>query len=211
MAEISDYLNGLADQKAQEELKIQIVENPSVDLICEKYEKWLAESSKASFNNLDIYKCAVKLVKELTYTSKDVKDFSIKMKLYENHPEFICSGFFLAALINESKEENFEIITEHLNKDIYYACYSLKKGTVTIFGNVCMPVPQMEGGCVIVKGDVEDIGGRIKKGKLMVEGNLYSGRHFENLELQVEGNFQIEPNCYSNVKIYHKGELVCQN
>ncbi|MBI4919467.1 hypothetical protein HY837_06030 [archaeon] len=209
---IENYLEGLGEQNVQEVKEIVVVKNPVSDVLCKIFKDWLDAQKLPTFGGYfnDIYTDAIKQVKEFSYTAKDIKEFSIKMKVCEKDNDFYVSGLFLAALINESKEENFEIITEHLRKDIYYMGFRLKKGTVTISGNATMPGVQMEGGCMIVKGNVEDLGGLIKGGKMVVEGDLSSTRGFENLELHVNGKLKIDLSglVVGSGAVYHKGEFV---
>ncbi len=103
MAEINDYLKDLGKQEVQEESKILLVNNPILEAICDKFERYL----KNAF--LRPYDTALDSVKDLKYTAKDVKDFSVVFKKYESRAGFDGASIFFSALINHSEENDFEI------------------------------------------------------------------------------------------------------
>ncbi|MDP2628921.1 MAG: hypothetical protein Q8P15_03425, partial [Nanoarchaeota archaeon] len=136
----------------------------------------------------------VECVKEFKYSSKDVRDFSIQLKKYEN--EFLFSqkaGLILSALINNSTEESFEVVTEHLTKLPHFLGrvntknmvvfgnggftfgYHMENGNVTVKGNTDGSLgSEMRNGEILVEGNSDDVGFEMKGGKIEVKGSICS-------------------------------------
>ncbi len=202
MAGIENYLQELDEQNVQEESKIQVVRNPVIDNLFDKYEQWLSEQKG--------YDHAVELIKKTKYTSKDIREFSMLIKKYECNELFSSSGFFLSALINQCRNKYFEIITGHLTKEIDWigffnikhvvvigsvgeaSCAYMKKGEVNIEGNANDFLGEgAHGGICHVKGDAGYSTGLILDGgTIIVNGNTGDGAGFgmQSGKMTINGN-----------------------
>ncbi len=148
---INNYLNDLGEQKSQEESKILVVKNPVVDVLFERYSRWLNEKLHPYYES---YPFALKVISDLNYTSKDVELFFIEIKKQESHHYFVHSGLFLSALINKSCETDFKISTAIFDEKICWMGYLNEKN-------------------LYIKGDVGNAAFRqMSKGKVLIEGNV---------------------------------------
>ena len=142
---------------------------------------------------------------------------------------FEKTGLFLSALINSSKDKEFTILTEHLDKRINLIGYCNKKivnvkgnagdivgwwneGTISVEGNSGNSVGFCNEGTISVKGDAGDYVGSGNEGTISVEGdagnNVGSGNKGT---ISVEGKIKLlskEANYYRTSKIYEKGKLI---
>ncbi len=151
MSQLENYLNQIKNQEITEESKILVAENPVLDALCKKYEVWLKKFDPFSDKPLIF-------LDGLEYTSKDVKDFSIMLKKYEDHDRFSESGQFLSFLTNHSYEKTFEIITMHLNKTInWVGAFCGKKIIVTGDLGECTGYCMKEGGELHVSGKIKQL------------------------------------------------------
>ncbi len=219
---INDYLKELDEQKVQEESEIQVVGNSSVELLCKTLERWFEEIKRRwplreQYMVDDKYTYDVKkregerdydyctnLVKGIEYTSKDVGTFSIRLLEYKSNPWFVFSGMFLSALINNCEEENFEVITRHLEGGSFYGLYQLcykntKNVTILGFGGSSL-CEEMLSGKVTVNSDVCIDVDEIMNGEIHAEGKNCSLLGFH------PSMFRRSYPC--KAKIYHKGVLV---
>ncbi len=204
MAEISDYLNDLGEQKVQEEKEIEIVENPVVEELCKKFEKWMQMKPSD-------YDSALKTVKGLKYSSKDVRNFSVSLSRYNigGWPLRI-SGLFLSALINNSEEKYFEVIIQHL---VQKACDLGKHNTknVVIIGDTGYFLgAYMQTGLIIVKGSVGiGAGYCMRAGKIKIDGNAGTGLGADSKggKIYVKGRIEGRgEDC--KAEIYQNGKLI---
>ncbi len=192
MAEISDYLNDLGEQEAQEEKKIEVAESEGVKTLLEFYEKnhITADLAKLSWVR-EAYSSFLEKIQDLEYTSKDVTSFSLKLKAYENEQLFSQkAGLVLSALINNSTEENFEVFIEHFSENISFLGYNNeKKLTVVGCGGHGLGI-LMQKGSIHVKGDAGgSIGNDMIDGNIIVEGNAHSsiGSSMKGGRIEVKG------------------------
>ncbi|MBI4919466.1 hypothetical protein HY837_06025 [archaeon] len=198
--ELEQYLQEFEEQKVQEEREIVVVRNPTLDLICRRYEQWLDAQ-------LDCDE-ALCLINELKYTAKDIRDFSISLKKYEARKYFYRTGMFLSALINNCEEEDFEIMAVHLNEGIENICSNLEKKKVKIIGNVFVAGTNMRSGVLTILGNAEHAGIHMTGGKLIIMGNLDGGGPFFGGEIYVKGDLRFEYHKDSKAKVFHGGELI---
>ncbi len=241
MSELEKYLKDLGEQGNQEENKIKIVETPELVKLCAQFGEFLRSKYDTVKKDEDEikYNLAGVLVREINYTAKDVLSFSIKLKEYENRENFSrVTGLFLAALTNNSEEENFNIITEHLSNQFTLLGYENKKnltilgdtwdgvgfklrnGKITIMGDVGMNSgSDMTGGELIIEGNAGDLIGpdmtggviRVKKNAKGWVGALSNGGEIYvdgELENTLRGRLAIEKSGRSKAKIYHKGKQI---
>ncbi len=188
---IENYLQELDEQNVQEESKILVVENPAVKEICLFYDEWDKKNNIPEFL-LDIYHRGIDCLQAKQFTMKDVFDFSIFLKNYEQRKYFYRTGFFLSALIQTSKEENFEVHTKHLHEKLnYVGSFSEGKNLVVLGSSGFDTGHGLKSGRIIVKGDADtNLGASSEGGEIIVLGKI------EDIGMGCKA------------KIYHRGELI---
>ncbi len=230
MAGLDGYLEGLNEQEVQKEKELVVVKSSILESLGKKFEKF-KYNTKNNPSEYVFYMTCLDLIKELNYTAKEIKDFSMVLKKYEKHKFFsIKAGLFLSALINTSKESGFEIITAHLLKIDYVGYFNQKK--LTVFGNLgdYAGMYGKKGGNLIVQGDVgyctgqwmhdgkiivkgkagEGTGNAMYGGKIIVKGSAGTITRYasEGGEIYVEGELETSVKERGKAKLYHKGELI---
>lgn len=199
MAGIHRYLEDLGELVVQEKKEILVVRSPTVDLLCKRFEEFLSQSEKmlgVRFSIDDeydeIYTSALNYIRGAKYSSKDINVFSIKIKEYESEPNFVrVVGAFISVLIDNSEENSFEVVTEHLTRKMLSLGYLNKKrlivnGDLGVYTGLCM-----------------------KQGQLIINGNTgyYLGFMACGGEIYVNGEIEkISANC--KAKIYQRGKQV---
>ncbi len=233
MSVLNDYLEELSEQEVQDVRQIKVVRNPVLDSICDKFDhsRELDLTPKKAEPLSNYYSSILNSLKETNYSSKDIRDFSIFLKEYEllSKLHSVKTGLFLSALINASKEENFEIVISHLNDIINHLGFENKKNVIVIGDAGIFFGAQMREGKLIVKGNAKDFSGAgMYAGEIFVEGSLgnFTGTGMRGgkiyIKTTLEGNTGhnsqggeihaqekikgIDENC--KAKIYQKGELV---
>ncbi len=190
MAEISDYLNDLGEQKFQEESKILVVESPGLDLISEKYEEWLKDRVKGVGTFRKFYLMFRDL--KYHYTAKNVRDFSFMLRDYQDREDFYLSGLFLSALINAGRGKNFEVITRHLSKKLYFIGLESDKNILVIGDTGWQTGTRKYPGKLVIKGNTKGLTGAemICEGKIIVHGDVEenTGIGLRGGEIIVNGN-----------------------
>ena len=144
----------------------------------------------------DDYRSAVWHTWVLTYSSKEVTNFSIALVEFQHEEVFSTkAGLFLSALINESNGKNFTVITEHLEKPIDWLGYENTKNII-VQGNVGDCVGEdMKCGKITIQGNArEDVGYR------MTGGSIYVGGKYTSLSDYIYGG-----------NVYHKGKLIVKD
>jgi len=153
---------------------------------------------------------ALRQIKDLDYSAKDVEKFSIALVEFQDEKDFSAkAGVFLSALINNGKDANYVVHTRHLQEidGLGYANTKnivvngnggrwvgshMKCGTITVNANAGILVGSyMKGGTIIVKGDAADVGHGMEGGEIHLEGD------YSELDYEIKGG-----------KIYHKGKLI---
>ncbi len=220
---LDDYLKELGKQEVQKEKRIKIVRNPILNLLFKKCQKWLDKNAQS-------YKSAMEAIERVEYSSKDVKDLSLKLKELEEHKSFSWSGVFLSALINNSNEENFEVVTEHVFGEISWLGYDNKKnilvtgdcgswtghkmreGKITVSANTANSTGnKMIGGEILVKGSSGYwTGEEMSGGVIRVKGDVkeYTGRQSVGGKIYVGGNIGSIYDDWCYAKIYQKNKKV---
>ncbi len=199
---LEGYLQELNEQQIQEEFKIQLVKSPRVNLLCKIYRDIFKIVGDYDFDERDdceqaecwdCYSICVDRVDKVKYSSKDIADFSIRLKEYEYRHNFeTFSGLFLSALINKKGlRKEITLFTKHLSKPLYRLGF-MNERNLTIIGDV---------------GDFAGID--MTAGTMLIMGGAgdFLGRFAENGEIHVEGELKrISSDC--RAKLYHKGEQV---
>ncbi len=211
MSVLDEYLGSVGAQEEQTESNIRVVKSSDLENILKIYETWLAGNftNQAGMNYDNILYC----VMGLRATAKMIKDFSVEIKKYERHERFDNSGQFLAALINNSNEETFEVITTHLSTELFALCYKNTKNVVVI-GNAGFGLGAGNEGVITVFGNSgEKTGAQMRGGKIIVNGNAGRFTGIDSYGGEIHVNGQIGDLCTTgigapNTKIYHKGELI---
>jgi len=154
---------------------------------------------------------AVKQLRGVCYSAKDVENFSIALAEFQDERYFSYkAGVFLSALINNGKDSDYVIHTQHLKEVSELGYKNTKK--IVVNGHVCGPGPFMEGGTIIVNGNAgPDVGAFMRGGTIIVNGNAGDkvGDGMLGGEIHIEGHYKKLSYIYGG-KIYHKGVLVAQ-
>ncbi len=216
MAGIEQYLQELGEQKVQEELKIVVAENPTVDLLCDKLKEWLQKLEPLRTVSIPRnYSYFRKLFRGLTYSPQDIRGLSLKLGEFEKYEFFCVSGLFFSYLINKSKDKDFDMMLPKLDKVLEYLGYNNEKN-LTIFGDYCARVGQgMKKGKIIVKGHTSHSTGiGMRGGKIIVEGSTgsHTGEDSTGGKIYINGasreDIQATLSTFSKARIYRKGRLV---
>ncbi|MFH0737045.1 MAG: hypothetical protein V1827_01115 [Candidatus Micrarchaeota archaeon] len=115
------------------------------------------------------------ILKNVTICPKDVSEFSLAIKEFENEDSFpLKAGLFLSALVALGPIGEYVIMTNHLEKRLDGLGYrNTKKKIIRIQGDAGDFLgDRMRGGRIIVMGNAGDsIGSYMISGKIIVEGN----------------------------------------
>lgn len=183
------YGRRFSNQEPRETRPIEAVRNQNVQLIEERYLKWSPRGCAGTSNGL--FSSAMRALKDSNYSSDDIRDFSLRMSVFESLDSFVLSGSFLSALINTSTEKDFEIVTEHLSRQMAflgygntknvkikgsvgeYAGYSMIKGLMSIQGDAGIGLGTgLNGGKILVSGNAgEEVGCVMENGTIEILGN----------------------------------------
>lgn len=189
-----DILNSFSRYKPEEEKKVrkfEVKEDKTLKLkdIFRGYKIGLDFWNKYHENTLS-------LIKGIKYIAKDVTNFSISLAEFQDEEDFgERAGIFLSTLINNCKEQNFTIITEHISQPIPHLGDQNTKN-------------------IIVEGNAGNwVGWEMKKGCITVEGNAGwgVGRWMEGGMIHLEGDYKSLYNTIVGGDIYHKGKLIVKN
>jgi len=178
------------------------------------------------------YKNASEQVRAISYSARDVENFSIVLAEFQDEEKFSeRAGIFLSALINNGTDSDYVIHTQHLSQATSELGYrnikniivdgdagewvglDMKEGSITVHGNVKVRLGNdMLGGTITVNGDVDAyVGSSMKGGCIIVNGygGDSAGLAMKGGEIHLNGDY--EPIMKVNVfggKIYHKGVLI---
>ena len=176
------------------------------------------------------------LVKDMTYSTKDVELFSIALAEFQDEELFAeKAGLFLSALINGGAETNYIVHTKHLEKELWFLGYqntknirikgnagssafdTMETGVVIVEGN-CGQVfaKSMKGGTIIINGDAQSwcSAEEMEGGIIIIKGDLKGDNDgsapMDGGEIHVYGDCTNKAikTMAGNGKFYHKGVLV---
>jgi len=214
-----DLFGKLQPEEKVEIIKPKVKRNETLDRIVEKYKEGLENCGLYSEKKLKIeipegeywrYYIA-KSSAPLEIPSERITEFSLLLGEHENNTHFESfTGCYLSALINESKDKDFKIITNHLTKTIDYIGYEntknidvngnagnwvgngMKDGKITVNGNAGNLVgDEMKDGEITVNGNARNgVGWNMKNGKITVNGNAGDvvGFEMKGGEITINGN-----------------------
>jgi len=239
---VNDLFNKLQPEKRVEIIKPKVKRNETLDRIIEKYNEGLENLGLYIEDNLkikipeneDAFYYIAKSSAPSEIQSKEITEFSLLLGEYENKKYFRdFTGYYLSALINGSKEQDFKIITNYLSKTIYeigyentknidvngnagnWVGYEMKDGEITVNGNAGRWVgDRMKGGKITVNGNAEDdVGWQMKRGKITINGNAGEavGWYMEGGRIHLNGDYKYLAGYILGGNIYHKGKLIVEN
>jgi hypothetical protein len=203
-------------------------------------EDKVIEQLKVVFRRLDeavvptpekFYSIALELLEGLTYSSDDVERFSLTLLEFKDEEYFReKAGIFLSALINNGRDNDYTVHTNHLGISLSYLGYKNRKnilikgdggyglglwmesGSISVEGDVKIHVGwNMKGGTITVKGCARDEVGRgMNDGIIRIEGDAGSsvGNFMDGGEIHLSGKFQSISKDSVGGKIYQHGRLV---
>jgi len=138
------------------------------------------------------YRHALKQVKGIRYSAKDVESFTLALIGFQREKNFSeRAGYFLSALINNCRDTEYVVHTQHLVKKINYLGFKNTKNIV-VNGNMGHSIGKcMKRGSITLNGDVgERVGWDMKDGTIIVNGNadVELGCGMEGGSISVNGN-----------------------
>jgi hypothetical protein len=216
------------EQREPEDRKIEITKNERLEELVKGFEEVLKIKLKPfqpNFNNL-IY--IIKIIP----TSKEISDFSILMSDYQDHKEFRkYSGLYLSALINKSKDKEFIINTNHLeklpdymgfenngkiiriNKDIGdFLGDGMKKGIIYVRNSEGALGYNMKGGEIHADNSGYSLGFSMAKGRIYVKtAGIYIGDSMIGGKIYIENKYDDLSNNIKGGNIYFQGKLIVKD
>ncbi|MDD5171998.1 MAG: hypothetical protein PHF60_03090 [Candidatus ainarchaeum sp.] len=137
------------------------------------------------------YEKASELAKQVDYSAEDVERFSIALAEFQGEEEFSeKAGLFLSALINNGKDSDYVIHTEHLGEGIHRIGWMNTKNII-VKGDVSESGRDMADGELIVRGNARNgLGVRMEGGRITVKGDScgLAGYGMQGGAIIVEGN-----------------------
>ncbi len=225
---LDQYLQDLGKQGVVDEKLLQVTPNPTLELLCKTFENFLdrritvsdQETTPAEEFSGPCYQKAKILVKEIEYTAKDVRNFSVELKKYENRDDFRGQedeeadnvGLFLSALINNCSETDFEIVTQHLSK-LYGGLGFENTKNVTVIGNFGTQFAAfMKSGRMIATGNVgAEAAYGLEGGEVIILGNadIGAGTSMNGGVLRIRGSAGSRLGMHSEegTEIYVDGDI----
>ncbi len=167
------YQKRFGRQEPRDTRPIEVTPNPVVDEICRRYTEW-APGRRGT--DEEVYSATLDFLKDIKPTSRDVRDFSLRLRKCGIAEVFGINGTFLSALIELSSDENFDVLTEGLPDWIFALGYRNRK-RIVVYGDFGgWTGSRMTDGEIIVRGNVWDYAGyQMEGGKIRVEGNASNG------------------------------------
>jgi len=145
------------------------------------------------------------------YESKNITEFSLQLSTLQRDKHFRdYLGIYLSALINLSRENNFLVYTNHLDKLLSFVGWENMKD-ITIIGDVgCYVGANMKKGSIVVNENTEySVGSGMNGGRVVVEGNVNGGvgNEMSGGEIYLNGNYGGIAWNVQGGNIYHQGEF----
>ena len=209
-SETMDLLDKL-DKEVQNKASKLKVNDAGLDKILHCFEK---SFFKYDYFCQHFYDYCLKSIKKqkIDYGKDEITKLSVSLSKYQDKKLFqTIAGIFLSALINLPDENEFVVMTRHIQKPIdLFAWNNTKK--ITVIGSVGEHVGRnMQGGELLIKGNVERcIGSGMSSGKIIVEGDAdYLVGYFSKPSaiIELNGNYKnISGDCKG--QIFHNGVLI---
>ena len=200
--------------KRESELAVRTLEVKGSETLAQLKEAW-RNTYLYRWDSLDgLYKKSVSSLKDINYSAKDVENFSVVLAEFQKGFDLdfnLRAGIFLSALINNGKDGDYIIYTNHckvkpicvgyknyksikINGDVGAACgCQMIGGKIIINGNTDYTLGlSMAGGIIIVNGDVESLAGQLMRG-----GEIHLNGSFRDLGGPLFGG-----------KIFYRGKLI---
>lgn len=191
--------------------KQAVKENEAVKQLKERFKEFKVTYCYVGDPYDNAIALATSLLGDLQYSAKDVTDFSLALAEFQDEERFgMNAGLFLSVLINNCKEDNFTVITEHLVKKLdslgygntkhiiihgdvgHYVGKLMRGGTLMVKGNAGDRVgEEMEGGEIVIDGDGEGaIGSDMKGGTITINGCVrgYAGLSMKGGSILIKGD-----------------------
>ena len=188
MGSFDKFLAGLGKQEERTVDKIKVEKNPVLEELVKIYAGWIDEKSLIW---ADAYQLSVTKTKHLAYSSKDISGLCLRLKDHEQHDQFELSGVFLSGLINNCKNDEFLLMTDHLDKQIDCIGYENTKKIVVQGNTQNFTGNGMCGGSITVQGNTKNwTGWEMRGGSIIVTGNTGNdtGCNMHGGNIAVKGN-----------------------
>jgi hypothetical protein len=151
------------------------------------------------------------LLDGIGYTPDDVSKFCGALSQFQHDPDFPNkAGLFLTALAMRGDADSYILPVDHLETIPCLGCMNREKELIVHGSLGVMTAISMEGGNLIVKGDVENhCGFYMKGGRVIIEGNAhyFVGERMKGGEIHVGGEIGSIGDVKAG-KIFHKGRLI---
>ncbi|MBI4919160.1 hypothetical protein HY837_04465 [archaeon] len=214
---LDNYLQNIGEQKSQEEKQIVVRKNPKVEELCKIFETKGVESYEDPWDVFETpgpvynwpYRNYSRLLENVEYKAKDVFDFSLVLKEYEDKKSQVSSsvgfgslaGIFLSVLVNECKDDDLTIMLNHLTTHIYYLGLCNEKN-ITVFGDVYNAAEEMQKGKMVINGTPKiALGRNMQGGEIIVNGSSEAslGEEMSGGEIHVKGDAKNDPPVFLNL------------
>ncbi len=177
--------------KPESEQNVRVAKVETNPALARMKEVW-KESASAIELLSDMYSKPLGMMKNQEFSSKDIESVSIALAEFQGGTNFPAkAGFFLSALMEACKDDEFVIHTAHFAEPIVYLGY-LNKKKITITGAAGHSVgSEMENGSIIVEGDAgSSVGFGLAGGIITIHGNASHGlgQYMKGGVILVDGN-----------------------
>ncbi len=213
--------------------KVEVIEDETLRQLKEAWKGMPFKNRIPSVDDyLDEYYDIEKIVRQISYSSRDVGAFSIALAEFRDEKCFRHkAGFFLSALINKGSDSEYVIFAAHgIAPPKYLGCKNKKHvivrgdvgdccgecmeaGSITVDGNVggfCGS--HMKGGSITVNGNAKmQCGNFMKGGTIFLNGDardIMIGNFMEGGEIHINGDYESISDEFEHGKIFHKGKLI---
>jgi hypothetical protein len=182
--------------------KADVDKNETISRLMEALLKYFEReySPYVKWKNIaqSMYRDACRLIDGMSYSAEDIGFFCVALTPIQEHPLFEKRvGFLLSALMNNCKEDSFELPTRHLSQNIDHLGFQniknivingdlgnhsaelMKRGSITVNGSVGYWFGErMKGGKIVVTSDAGSfIGSCMDGGHIIIHGNAGDSGH----------------------------------
>ena len=196
-AEKQEKKNQSLEQKTSKRIILDIKD------ICRGYEEFMGWGERSK-------QIPIEITDKYDPTKQQVLEFSKYLINYNDLRYFVSnSPNYLTALMHSSKEEEFEINLQELNKNnilLHYLGYKLKDKVLVVNGDMGICVGSYtKNSKITINGNAGDyVGSNAKNSKITINGNVGEsvGYSAENCEIYVRGHITSISNSMINSKIF---------
>jgi glutamate synthase domain-containing protein 3 len=219
------------EEKQPEDLRIKVEKSERLEQIVRDFEEVLKVVHQPNKFYEDESNKIIKLIK-IKSTANEISEFLILLNNYQDDINYqFCSGHYLSALINKSKEKEILINTRHLEKipDAIgyknngkiihfdgFAGHNLGKSMINgeIYANNAGDSlgSNMQGGKIYVQNAGNSVGIFMKGGIIFAESiGGHVGFMAHGGEIYIKNKYKSLEENFPGGNIYHRGKLIVKN